>query len=254
MGPLGLAAAAALLAFACAAGLRADPAAYTQTAAPAPPNSQQMGQLKAYGERVGETWLQDNFGIDLPAMAGDLGQGVQDSLEDAWRRDGWADVAGSGPGEAEGAAGGSGAKSGPKGVSVRIVGSGGPLRLGSGIQGGVPLGVDVRDNIAVAGAALKTRLHIPLSPDDAWTAEARLPLTLSRTAESWWWRGLGLGRAVSLRSDMSSRLGINQVEAGMGTAWRPGFWGTWSLDYDWQVTYGEGPTDATNWLRVSKRF
>jgi hypothetical protein len=65
---------------------------------------------------------------------------------------------------------------------------------------------------------------------------------------------MGLGRSLSLRSDISSKLGLNQLEAGLGTDWRPGFWGRWNLDYDWSYRYGQGLDEQTHWLKLSKEF
>jgi hypothetical protein len=60
-----------------------------------------------------------------------------------------------------------------------------------------------------------------------------------------WWRSLGLGRSLAIRSDISSRLGLNQLEAGMGTAWNPGLIG---------VCYGQGSDETVQWLKLSKGF
>jgi hypothetical protein len=57
-----------------------------------------------------------------------------------------------------------------------------------------------------------------------------------------------------LRSDFRSRLGQNQVEAGVGTDWKTQWAGLWALDYDVRKNYGQGEEEAIQWIRLSRDF
>jgi hypothetical protein len=97
------------------------------------------------------------------------------------------------------------------------------------------------------------KLVVPLSEQDEWRAEASLPLRIGLTGEGWW-RSLGLGQSLSLRSDLRSRLGQNQWEAGLGTDWNSALLGTWALDIDLRKSFGSGNDEAVQWLKLSRGF
>jgi hypothetical protein len=98
-----------------------------------------------------------------------------------------------------------------------------------------------------------TKVVVPLDVQDEWRAEASLPLRMTMTSDSWW-RSLGLGKNLSLRSDVRSRLGQNQWEAGLGTNWSNAVLGTWLLDLDMRKSFGTGNDEAIQMLKLSRGF
>ncbi len=65
---------------------------------------------------------------------------------------------------------------------------------------------------------------------------------------------LGLQDQWDLRSDYSTRLGFNQVDAGLGTQWTTQFTGLMDLDYDYSQRYGQGSEETIHWLKLRKDF
>jgi hypothetical protein len=209
----------------------------------------ESGQLRNYGQQVGQDWLKHNLGLDIQSMrlvwdpvtwrfipAGEL-----EAREEA--RAGYSDGTVS-PGPAAAASSGDY-------ITMQVVQNSDLSHLTQGVR-------DVPYNVEVKGAfrplrsmsAINTSLKIPLSPYDTWRADASMPMDWN----PWWWRDLGLGRNLDLHSGINSRLGFNQVETGMRTKWTPGFWGPWDLDYAWDLHYGEGSGESSNWLKISKEF
>jgi hypothetical protein len=216
------------------------------------------GPLRNYGREVGESWLKDTLGVDLESLqivwdpetesfvtAGDLAQRSPAPGSAASRGQG------AGPGQGTG----SGGVGGFRGISLRLTQTEDFMRLTEGMRD-VPFGLELRGSVPLVDslAAMDARLKVPLSPNDEWRAEASLPVELMGMTSSAWWRSLGLGRSLAIRSDISSRLGLNQLEAGMGTAWNPGLIGVWNLDYAWYVRYGQGSDETVQWLKLSKGF
>jgi hypothetical protein len=115
--------------------------------------------------------------------------------------------------------------------------------------------VEVKGDLPVLArlTALETRLWVPFSWRDEWRAEASLPLAWPG-AKNGLWKEMGFSKKLSLRSDYSNRLGRNQVEAGLGTDWSNRGLGTWSVDYDVHMKYGQGESEAIHWLKLSKEF
>ena len=100
---------------------------------------------------------------------------------------------------------------------------------------------------------IRTKLFVPLSWRDEFRAEAKMPLLMGLNRRAWW-GGLGLGSKLSLRSDFSSRLGQNLVEAGLATEWKTAWAGQWAVDLDLRKDYGQGNEAASQWLRLSRGF
>ncbi|HTB23281.1 MAG TPA: hypothetical protein VK914_11330 [bacterium] len=216
-------------------------------ATPQAVNSAQSGQLRAYGSKVGQDWLKQTLGLDLQSM-----QIVWDPVT-------WSFVSA----KSVSARGGGQAGAGPKSTAapsdgsvtgkftLQLEQSDDFTHLAEGLRD-VPYNVEVKSAFRPVRSlsAIDTSLKIPLSPYDAWRADASMPMDFG----PWWWRGLGLGSNLALHSGLNSRQGFNQVETGMRTQWTPGFWGPWNLDYAWDLHYGEGSGDSTNWLKFSKEF
>jgi hypothetical protein len=221
--------------------------------APQPVSGADAGQLRDYGRQVGQDWLKDTLGVDIQSM------------EVVWDPVTWRFVpAGSLKAQVPGPSGAPqalspGAGTGPaagKGISVRLVQTSDLAHLSEGVRD-VPYGVEMQSAFRPLQSlsAIDTSLKIPLSPYDPWRADASMPLDLGIEADlPWWWRGLGLGNNLALHSGINSRLGFNEVESGMRTKWNPGFWGLWNLDYAWDMRYGEGSGQSSNWLKFSKEF
>jgi hypothetical protein len=215
-------------------------------------NGAQSNALRNYGSKVGQDWLKDTLGLDIQTM------GI------VWDPDTWtfvsaADLASHN--QAQGQGNGSSGSPGPhppsangpavSKVTVQLEQSSDFSHLAEGVRN-VPYNVEVKSAFRPVRSLspIDTSLKIPLSPYDAWRADASMPMDFG----PWWWRGLGLGSNLALHSGFNSRLGYNQVETGMSTQWSPGFWGPWDLDYAWDLHYGEGSGDSTNWLKFSKEF
>jgi len=121
----------------------------------------------------------------------------------------------------------------------------------------VPFGVEVKGDLPVLArlTALETRFWVPLSWKDEWRAAASLPLQWPGSkGTTTLGKELGFSRRLSLRSDLSSQLGRNAVQAGVMTDWSSESLGIWTLDYDYHVKYGQGTAEAIHWLKLSKEF
>lgn len=206
------------------------------------------GKLRNYGQQVGQDWLKNNLGLDIQSM-----QLVWDPL--TWRFVPVGDIearekARAGISSYEPAGPGAGA-SGGNYFSLQVVQNSDLTHLAQGVRD-VPYNVEIKDDFRPLKSlsSIHTSLKIPLSPYDAWRADASMPMDW----DPWWWRGLGLDRNLDLHSGINSRLGFNQVETGMRTKWTPGFLGPLDLDYAWDLHYGEGSGESSNWLKISKEF
>jgi len=211
-------------------------------------NGAESGRLRNYGQQVGQDWLKHNLGLDIQSL-----QLVWDPL--TWRfvpirdieareraREGISSYGPATPG------------AGPSGgnyFSLQLNQNSDLTHLAQGVRN-VPYDVEIKDDFRPIRSLspIHTSLNIPLSPYDTWRADASMPFDWNL----WWWKDLGLGRNLDLHSGINSRLGFNQVETGMRTKWTPGFWGPWDLDYAWDLHYGEGSGESSNWLKISKEF
>ena len=211
----------------------------------------QMGQIRDYGRQVGEGWLKNALGVNLEAM-----QIVWDPETESFVTAG--DLEARGNSGAAGRTETHGSASSPalnRGISLKLTQTDDITHLAEGVRD-VPFGLEVKGTFRMLAflSAMDTRLNVPLSPNDAWRASASLPVDLWGATGTTWWRDMGLGKQLAFRSDISSRLGLNQWEAGLGTKWNPGFIGIWKLDYDWRRSYGQGSDEMTQWLKLSKEF
>jgi hypothetical protein len=126
--------------------------------------------------------------------------------------------------------------------------SGDLLRLGKDVRD-IPFGVQLKGDLPLMDRLnhLQTRIWVPFSWRDEMKAEASLPLRL----------GLKLNdalRGAGLRSDFSNHLGVNQVDAGLGTQWDTPAMGAMDLDYDYTQRFGQGLQETVHWLKLRKDF
>jgi hypothetical protein len=231
------------------------PAAVPQAAAldtrsgPQTVDSQDMSRLRNYGRQVGQDFLKDTLGVDINSL-----QLVWDSSEGRFVTAG--DLARRHRNEAGDASGVLGdPASTSHNFSLALVQNDEFVHVSEGFRD-VPFGLQLGDFLPLMAslASMHTRLTIPLSPDDEWKAEASMPMGMLGENRGGLWQTLGLGHSLAVRSDISSRLGLNQFEAGMGTKWDPGLIGIWDLDLSWYLRYGQGSDETGQWLKLSRKF
>lgn len=213
-------------------------------------SGENMGRLQDYSRQVGENWLKNSLGLDLQKL-----QMIWDPNNFSFESAGAATVpAPAAAGAGAGLPGPSAPELGRR-ISLRLEQTDDLTHLVSGMRD-VPFGLEVKGFVPLLASlsALETRLTVPLSPRDEWRAQTTLPFTLMGATRSLWWKSMGLGDSLAFRSDLRSRLGLNQVEAGFGTAWITNSLGAWNLDYDYHLRFGQGGEEATHWLKVSREF
>ena len=121
----------------------------------------------------------------------------------------------------------------------------------------IPFGVRFSGEIPLLDrvTALKTRIWVPFSWRDEIKASATVPLNkLNLGGVSHFFQKLNLSDRLDLRSDYTSRLGVNHVDAGLGTKWQSEFMGLMDLDYDYSQRYGQGLEETVHWLKLKKVF
>jgi hypothetical protein len=211
--------------------------------------SVEMAKLQDWSRQTGEDWLRQSLGVDVTQM------GL------VWDPDTW-DLALRNPAPQAGIHG----LNVPPGNDCAVaVPSGGhwDLRLAETRDLGdlmratrameeLPFAMELVGQVP-GWRQVATKVVVPLSLQDEWRAEASLPLQMSLTSDGWW-RGLGLGKNLSLRSDVRSRMGQNQWEAGFGTDWNTALLGNWLLDLDMRKSFGQGNDEAVQWLKLSRGF
>lgn len=208
-----------------------------------------MARLQDWGRQTGSDWLRQSLGVDVTRL------GL------VWDPDNWDLSLRNPPPQAGGPAlampiGSDSAVAAPNGghwdlrlAETRDLGN---LMRATRAMEELPFAMELSGQ--VPGLSLvATKVVVPLSVQDEWRAEASLPLRMSLTSDSWW-RGLGLGKNLSLRSDLRSRLGQNQWEAGLGTDWDTAWLGNWALDLDMRKSFGQGNDEAVQWLKLSRGF
>jgi hypothetical protein len=121
----------------------------------------------------------------------------------------------------------------------------------------IPFGLKVRGEMPVPSLPtwVQTSLWVPFSWRDEIRAEATMPLRgvnlgLADTV----FKGLGLKDNLGFNSDYTNRLGINQVETGLGSQWTSQLTGPLNLDYDYSQRFGQGLDENTHWLKLRKDF
>lgn len=214
-------------------------------------NGQDLDAVRNYSEGLGREVLKDELGLDLDALRFQVDPETL-SIE-------MVDV--SQPSKRSVAPGAS-LVSGPHnplpsmapavqgGLLLSVDQRGDLLRLGHDLRD-IPFGVQLKGDLPLLNrlSHLQTKIWVPFSWRDEIKAEASVPL-----------RSLGLGldkgilKGAGLRSDYSNRLGVNQVDAGLGTQWANRVMGPLDLDYDYSQKFGQGLDEQIHWLKLRKDF
>jgi hypothetical protein len=198
---------------------------------------QDMDAIRSYSDHVGRGWLRDSIGVDLDKLAVEW-----DPSDLSFRRPQPVRAAPSAPGGPDAAPA---PKPGLEGnVTFKLEQVDDLLRLTKDIRD-VPFGLSVegRLSLGLGLAALKTKLWVPFSWRDQWRAEAVMPFRFSDA-----------GRRIRLHSDFRNQLGLNDLQAGLGTDLKGDVWGIWGLNYDFHRRFGQGSNEAIHWLKLSKQF
>jgi len=208
----------------------------------------EMARLQNWGRLQGESWLRESLGLDVSRW------------QLSWDPNTWdvsfrrpppqastpgLNLPGGRPGAVPGA-------SGRWDLRLSETRDLGDLMRSARAMEELPFSMELSGQLPVLNQ-INTRMVVPLAQQDEWRAEASLPVHLG-FAEGSWWRSLGLGRKLSLRSDVRSRLGQNQWEAGLGTDWNSALLGSWALDVDMRKSFGMGNDEAVQWLKLSRGF
>lgn len=234
------------------AALTRVPAASAEQSSSRPVEGRDLDAVRSYSEGVGKEVLKDELGVDLDALRFRIDPSTL-SIETV-------DV--SQPRKASVAPGSSlqtgphsplptaSAPALPSGFLLSVDQRGDLLRLGRDIRD-IPFGVQVKGDLPLLKrlTAMETKIWVPFSWRDEFKAEASVPLKSL---------GLGLDRGLlkgaGLRSDYTNRLGINQVDAGLGTEWASRVTGAMDLNYDYSQRFGQGLDETIHWLKLRKDF
>jgi hypothetical protein len=141
-------------------------------------------------------------------------------------------------------------------LSLRVDQSGDLLRLRNDARD-IPFGVELESELPILTrlTALQTKIWVPFSWRDEIKASAVVPLNkLNLGVTDGLLRKLDLNDRLDLRSDYTNHLGVNQVDAGLGTLWQSQFLGTMDLDYDYSQRFGQGSDETIHWLKLRKDF
>jgi hypothetical protein len=211
--------------------------------------SQEMGKLQDWGRQTGTDWIRQSLGVDVTHL------GL------VWDPDHW-DFSLRNPPPQSSTPGlniptdDDGAAPGPqsKGWDIRLAETRDLSNLlnATRAMAELPFAMELSGQLPWM-TRVATKLVVPLDVQDEWRAEASLPLKMTMTSDSWW-RSLGLGKNLSLRSDVRSKLGQNQWEAGLGTDWSNALLGTWMLDLDMRKSFGTGNDEAIQMFKLSRGF
>ncbi len=215
-------------------------------------DARDMDSVRSYSEGVGREVLKEELGIDLEALRFRIDPRTL-SIETV-------DVSRPRPASvAPGASLRSGIHSPlpttkkpdqTEGFLLSVDQRGDLLRLGRDSRD-IPFGVQVKGGVPLLQrlVSMKTQIWVPFSWRDEFKAEATVPL-----------RSLGLGldqgllKGAGLRSDYTNRLGVNQVDAGLGTQWVSRAAGPLDLNYDYSQRFGQGLEETVHWLKLRKDF
>jgi hypothetical protein len=221
--------AACLLAFWRSAAL-AGPADSTDTPT-RPLNHQESSQLQDYTRTLSKDWLKELFDLDVDA----IGISMQRRAEAATQ------FGGSG-------ASVSGTASPGYAFSMHLEQVDDLRRLAYDPRD-IPFALKLQaDNFF---GPLQTSALLPLSWKDELWAKASVPLPeLGLPLISPLLNTAGFGSRWSLNSIYANRLGVNSVEAGLGTRWM----GDWDFGLDSKVSFGQGERETSSWMKLGKTF
>jgi hypothetical protein len=193
---------------------------------------EEMSQIRGYSDRVGRELLKEELGLDLDALAVEL-----DPSHWAFHRPKASEAAEAAPGLSPGPAPGI-----ESFLRLRLEQSDDLRRLQQGLNE-LPFGLSVDAQLPFLAdmVVLQTKLWVPFSWHEEIRAQALLPFH-------------DLGRKLTLRSDYRTQLGLNKLEAGLGTSVVSDSLGPWDVDYDFQRNFGQGENEAIHWLKFSRSF
>lgn len=201
-----------------------------------PVEGRDMDAIRSYTDRLGKDFLKENLGLDLDALAVQLDPRNFDiSLPGASSPP----SQGAGPGGAPG-------KPSPLSSKwdLRLEQTDDLMRLQRDARD-IPFGLSINGQIPFLASLnlIETSLWLPFSWKDEIRAEAKMPFLV----------GLS-GHRFTLRSDYRNLLGLNRLEAGLGTDFNTDDFGRWDVDYDFQQRFGQGANEEIHWLRFHRSF
>jgi hypothetical protein len=215
-----------------------------------PMTDSDMDAARSYSEGVGRQMLKDELGVDLQSMRLEFDPETL-SIENVGVPQHSSAAGGSGPGASQLSGPGN-----PQSFSLSLDQSGDLTRLGRDARD-IPFGLSLKGQVPILARLLdmKTEVWVPFSWRDETKASASVPLSkLGMGTTEHFLESLGLLDKWDLRSDYSTRLGFNQVDAGLGTQWATQFTGLMDLDYDYSLHYGQGSDETIHWLKLKKAF
>ena len=226
------------------------------------PTASEMAVVNEYSNDLGRQVLKDQTGLDVNSLnyllnpqafsfgLGSFGPGIHDQAQ--------AQAAG-----VSGAAGSAGSAAGlptdlaqRSSFSMGVDQQGDLLRLARDVRD-IPFGLHVRSELPIhsQSTSVQTSLWLPFSWRDEIKAEASIPLrNVNLGLAGSLFKELGLKDNLGLNSDYTNKLGVNQVETGLGSLWTSELTGPLNLDYDYSQRFGQGLDENTHWLKLRKDF
>lgn len=198
-------------------------------------NGDDMAVLRGYTDKLGKSWLKQSLGLDLDALA--LEWNPRDFSFSRPLPTSHAQSSGASSGATD-------AMATPAAhFDLRLEQTDDLRRLEEGFQD-IPFGLSISGQLPFLASVrpLETKLWLPLSGREELRAQATWPYQL-----------VG-GRLLTLRSDYRNLLGLNHLEAGLGTKLETDVLGIWNVDYDFQQRFGQGANEEIHWLKFSRRF
>ena len=226
------------------------------------PSGSDMDTVHRYSDKVGRDLLKEELGLDLNAMRFEFNPSTLrfEQVGEKLRRppDETVHQTGSGPSVRRSSV----LNSGPalpnstSNISLALDQNGDLLRLRNDVRD-IPFAMRVEGQVPVLTRLthLQTRLWVPFSAYDEFRAEANLPVYHLKLGQAErLLQSLGVQNNFDLRSDYTNRLGVNQVQAGMGTQWVSPITGSMDLNYDYSQRFGQGLDETIHWLKLRKDF
>jgi hypothetical protein len=224
------------------------------------PTASEMAVVNQYSNDLGRQVLKEQTGLDVNSLnyllnpqafsfgLGSFGPGIHDQAK-ATGVSGAAQGAGTAPGLPSDLAQRSS-------FSMGVDQQGDLLRLARDLRD-IPFGLHVRSEVPIhsQSTSVQTSLWLPFSWRDEIKAEASIPLrNVNLGLAGMLFKELGLKDNLGLNSDYTNKLGINQVETGLGSLWTSQLTGPLNLDYDYSQRFGQGLDENTHWLKLRKDF
>ena len=212
-----------------------------------PANAGEVSAVQNYGRNLGKGWIKDVFKIDVDTFGIKLGRKLQSAA--GFGENGEQTVPGTAPYKA----------GDPRGGALELyqldlrIDQVGDLRRLSYDRRDIPFALKFHADGSLLASWLKLRtdVFIPFSWKDELRAEALIPLpdigiNPLRPMEEL----LGITPKWDLHSAYTNQLGASSLEAGLGSQWLK----TWNLNLLYQVRFGQGQDEKTEWLKLGKSF